>query len=51
MAYAHRDKTPLALPGTRAPRVDAIARLLGSSTPASDGAPLFRRVFGILAGQ
>ena len=51
MAYAHRDKTPLALPGTRAPHVDAIARLPGSSTPASDGAPLFRRVFGILAGQ
>ncbi|HEY6670113.1 MAG TPA: PBP1A family penicillin-binding protein [Methyloceanibacter sp.] len=51
MAYAHRDKTPLALPGTRAPRVDAIARLPESSTPASDGEPLFRRVFGILAGQ
>ena len=51
MAYAHRDKTPLALPGTRAPRVDAIARLPESSAPASDGEPLFRRVFGILAGQ
>ena len=51
MAYAHRDKTPLALPGTRAPRVDAIARLPESSAAASDGEPLFRRVFGILAGQ
>ncbi len=52
MAYAHRDKTPLALPGTRAPRVDAVARLPGGSAPAGDdGEPLFRRVFGILAGQ
>ncbi len=52
MAYAHRDKAPLALPGTRAPRLDAVARLPGNSGPANDnGEPLFRRVFGILAGQ
>jgi penicillin-binding protein 1A len=52
MAYAHRDKAPLALPGTRSPRVDAVARLSGGSVPANDdGEPLFRRVFGILAGQ
>ena len=49
MAYAHRDKPPLALPGTRAPRVDAIAR--NSAPDNDDGEPLFRRVFGILAGQ
>ena len=52
MAYAHRDQTPLALPGTRAPRLDAVARLPGSPVPVNDdGEPLFRRVFGILAGQ
>jgi hypothetical protein len=34
------------------PRLDAIARLPGSATQAQDdGEPLFRRVFGILAGQ
>ena len=51
MAYAHRDKTPLALPGTRAPRVDAIARLPGAQLRPVTAQPLFRRVFGILAGQ
>ena len=52
MAYAHRDQTPLALPGTRAPRLDTVARLPESPVPANDdGEPLFRRVFGILAGQ
>ena len=52
MVYAHRDKTPLPLPGTRAPRLDAIARLPWNGPEAkADDQPLFRRVFGILAGQ
>jgi hypothetical protein len=52
MLYAHRDKPGLALPGTRAPRTNAVARLPWGSTPANDDdEPLYRRVFGILAGQ
>jgi penicillin-binding protein 1A len=51
MLYAHRDKPGLALPGTRAPRTNAVARLPWGSAPANDDEPLYRRVFGILAGQ
>ena len=51
MLYAHRDKTAQPLPGTRAPRLEAIARLPSNAAPANDDQPLFRRVFGILAGQ
>ena len=52
MAYAHRDKPPLALPGTRAPRARCASRgCPGADSANDDGEPLFRRVFGILAGQ
>jgi penicillin-binding protein 1A len=52
MTYAHRDKTPLPLPGTRGPRLDAVARLPWNAPHAdSGGEPLFQRVFGIFAGQ
>ena len=37
MLYAHQDKTPLPLPGTRAPRLqDAVAALPWHATQASD---------------
>jgi penicillin-binding protein 1A len=49
MLYAHQDKTPLPLPGTRGPRLqDAIA---GLSWPSKGGAPLFQRVLGLFSGQ
>jgi penicillin-binding protein 1A len=49
MLYAHQDKTPLPLPGTRGPRLqDAIA---GLSWPSKGGAPLFQRVLGVFSGQ
>ena len=54
MLYAHRDKAPLVLPGTRAPWLnDTIARLPWNQpqpTQSSDE-PLYRRVLGIFAGQ
>jgi penicillin-binding protein 1A len=54
MLYAHRDKAPLALPGTRGPWFnDTIARLPWNAPPEAkrDDRPLYRRVFGIFAGQ
>jgi penicillin-binding protein 1A len=54
MLYAHRDKAPLVLPGTRAPWLnDTIARLPWNQpqpTQSSDE-PLYRRVLGIFVGQ
>jgi penicillin-binding protein 1A len=51
MVYAHRDKPGLALPGTRGPRIDAVAARLPSPPANDNDQPLYRRVFGILAGQ
>jgi penicillin-binding protein 1A len=53
MLYAHRDKVPEPLPGLRAPWLgDAIARLPWNAPQArTDDEPLYRRVFGIFAGQ
>jgi penicillin-binding protein 1A len=51
MLYAHEDKTPLPLPGTRGPRLqDAIAGA-GLSWPPRSSAPLFQRVLGVFSGQ
>jgi penicillin-binding protein 1A len=52
MVFAHRDKTPLPLPGTRAPwHQDAVAALPWHA-PGRDGdTPLFQRVLGIFSGQ
>jgi penicillin-binding protein 1A len=51
MLYAHTDKTPLPLPGTRTPRLqDAVAAVPWSSK-GGGGAPLFQRVFGVFSGQ
>ena len=57
MLYAHKDKPPLPLPGTEAPRPlqDAIAaRVPWSATSSeperSDDPPLYQRVFGIFGG-
>jgi penicillin-binding protein 1A len=48
MDYAHRDKTPLPLPGTRAPWRDQIARLPWNGPEAkTDAPPLYQRVLGI----
>jgi penicillin-binding protein 1A len=52
MLYAHKDKTPLPLPGTAAPRLEqAVARLPWASSGAeeSDGS-ILRRFFGALGG-
>lgn len=52
MVYAHRDMPPLPLPGMRAPRLEATARLsLTGPEAKTDDQPLYRRVFGIFAGQ
>jgi penicillin-binding protein 1A len=54
MLHAHRDKAPAALPGMRAPwRNDTIARLPWNAPAQTNSAdqPLYRRVFGIFAGQ
>ncbi|MGH6804929.1 MAG: transglycosylase domain-containing protein [Methyloceanibacter sp.] len=52
MLYAHRDKTPLPLPGTRAPRLQDAVAALPWQMPKSDGdTPLFQRVLGIFSGQ
>jgi penicillin-binding protein 1A len=53
MLYAHRDKAPEALPGTRAPWLnEQVARLPWNGPEAQSGdQPLFQRVLGILAGQ
>jgi penicillin-binding protein 1A len=49
MLYAHQDKSPLPLPGTRGPRLqEAIA---GLPWPSKSGTPLFQRVLGILGTQ
>jgi penicillin-binding protein 1A len=47
MVYAHRDKTPLPLPGTRAPWLDQVATRLPWHGRAADDQPLYRRVLGI----
>jgi penicillin-binding protein 1A len=48
MTFAHQDKTPLPLPGTRAPWRDQIARLPWNAPEAKNGdQPLYRRVLGI----
>ncbi|HEX9440350.1 MAG TPA: PBP1A family penicillin-binding protein, partial [Roseiflexaceae bacterium] len=49
MLYAHADKTPLPLPGTRAPRLqDAVAALPWASKLGD--APFFQRVLGVFSG-
>jgi len=49
MLYAHQDKSPLPLPGTRGPSLqEAIA---GLPWPSKSGTPLFQRVLGILGTQ
>ncbi|MGV1015732.1 MAG: transglycosylase domain-containing protein, partial [Methyloceanibacter sp.] len=54
MLYAHADKVPMALPGTRGPRLyDAIARLPWNEPQAkrsASGQPLFRRVLSFFGG-
>jgi penicillin-binding protein 1A len=51
MLYAHRDKTPLPLPGIRAPWGDQIARLPWSRKAKDADQPLFQRVLGIFGGR
>jgi penicillin-binding protein 1A len=52
MQFAHRDKPPLPLPGTRAPWRDQIARLPWNASQAkNDAQPLFDRVLGIFGAQ
>jgi penicillin-binding protein 1A len=52
MTYAHRDQAPLPLPGTSAPWRDRIARLPWHGTQAKqEDQPLYRRMFGLFAGQ
>jgi len=52
MLDAHRDKTPLPLPGTRAPRLqDAVAALPWQTSKSDGDTPLFQRVLGIFSGQ
>jgi penicillin-binding protein 1A len=52
MEFAHQDKTPLPLPGTRAPWRDQIARLPGNGPEAKSGdQPLFQRVLGIFGAE
>jgi penicillin-binding protein 1A len=52
MTFAHQDKAPLPLPGTRAPWRDQIARLPWNAPESKSGdQPLYRRVLGIFAGQ
>jgi penicillin-binding protein 1A len=52
MLYAHRDKTPLPLPGTQAPRLQEAVAALPWQTPRRDGdTPLFQRVLGLFSGQ
>jgi penicillin-binding protein 1A len=53
MLYAHQGKTPLPLPGTRAPQLEqAVPRLPGNMPSATnnDDTPFYRRVLGILSG-
>ena len=56
MTYAHKDKPPLPLPGTRSPALEGVmARLPWQSPQATSdetaGEPLYRRVFGIFGGN
>jgi penicillin-binding protein 1A len=52
MTYAHRDKAPLPLPGITAPWLDRVARLPWQKQQSNDDEQsLYRRVFGIFAGQ
>ena len=49
MLYAHEDKTPLPLTGTRGPRLrDAIG---GLPWPSKSSTPLFQRMLGVFSGQ
>jgi penicillin-binding protein 1A len=51
MLYAHQDKTPLPLPGTRVPRLqDAVAAALPLASKLGD-TPFFQRVLGVFSGQ
>jgi penicillin-binding protein 1A len=49
MTFAHRDRAPLPLPGTRGPWLDQVASRLPwtAPQPKSEEAPLFQRVLGI----
>ena len=52
MLYAHQDKTPLALPGMRGPRLREAVAALPWFNPNSDGnTPLLQRVLGIFSGR
>ena len=53
MLYAHQDKDPQSLPGTRGRTLpDAIARLpWNQNAGRRDGAPLFQRVLGFFSGN
>ncbi len=50
MVFAHRDQTPLPLPGTHAPRLQDAVAALPWHEPGGD-TPLFQRVLGIFSGQ
>ena len=52
MIYAHQDKPPLPLPGTRSPWLEEAASRLQWNAPAakSDDEPLYRRMLGVLSG-
>ena len=47
MLYAHENKQPLPLPGTRMPPVQEAS----AAFPSGGDTPLFRRVFGIFSGN
>ncbi|MGA9604522.1 MAG: PBP1A family penicillin-binding protein, partial [Methyloceanibacter sp.] len=56
MLYAHENKPPLALPGTRAPALEGVAAGLPWVSPQAtgdedSGEPLYRRVINIFGGN
>jgi penicillin-binding protein 1A len=56
MLYAHENKPPLPLPGTRAPSLEGVTARLPWSSPQATGdedsdEPLYRRVIGIFGGN
>jgi penicillin-binding protein 1A len=52
MLYAHVDKTPLPLPGTRGPQLqDAVAAALPWASKLGGDAPFFQRVLGVFSGR
>jgi len=56
MTYAHQDKPPLPLPGTRVPALEGVMARLPWQSPQATGdetasEPLYRRVFGIFGGN